>query len=182
MELRREVAHIRKHYRDYQRGNGESVVWFEFNPLGTNVSTQSVYDDVYDEGVPGTGGRRYKKGVVVPVLMITEAEDQKRAIPEGRQSVELTNFVASIEDFRNAGISEPFEYRHHLNDMFLYDGRYFSVVSYRVRGRASDDVLVVVEGIEVFISQEMPFDPGPQSYGVQNLPWPSVLPPASTIP
>jgi hypothetical protein len=28
----------------------------------------------------------------------------------------------------------------------------------------------------------MPFDPGPQSYGVQNLPWPTTLPPASTIP
>jgi hypothetical protein len=182
MEMRRELAHIRRNYRKYHRTAGESIVWFEFNKLGTNTTTQSVYDDVYDEGVPGAGGKKYKNGVIIPVLMITEAEDQKRAIPEGRQPVQLTNFVASIEDFRDAGVTTPYEYRGHLNDMFLYDGRYFSVVSYRVRGRASDDVLVVVEGIEIFINQEMPFDPGPQSYGVQNLPWPATLPPASTIP
>lgn len=176
MDLRRELSHIRKHYRKYHDDAGESVVWFEFTPLGTNTSTQSVYDDVYDEGVPGSGGRKYGTGVVVPVLMITEAEDQKRAIPEGRQPVQLTNFVASIEDFRAAGVSNPYEYKSHLNDMFLYDGRYFSVVSYRVRGRARDDVILVVEGIEVYINQEMPFDPGPASLGVTNLPWPSTLP------
>lgn len=176
MDLRRELSHIRKHYRKYHDDAGESVVWFEFTKLGTNTSTQSVYDDVYDEGVPGAGGRRYSNGVIIPVLMITEAEDQKRAIPEGRQPVQLANFVASIQDFRDAGVSEPYEYKNHLNDMFLYDGRYFSVVSYRVRGRARDDVIVVVEGIEVYINQEMPFDPGPPSLGVSNLPWPSTLP------
>lgn len=176
MDLRRELSHIRKHYRKYHDDAGESVVWFEFTKLGTNTSTQSVYDDVYDEGVPGAGGRRYSNGVIIPVLMITEAEDQKRAIPEGRQPVQLANFVASIQDFRDAGVSEPYEYKNHVNDMFLYDGRYFSVVSYRVRGRARDDVIVVVEGIEVYINQEMPFDPGPPSLGVSNLPWPSTLP------
>jgi len=176
MDLRRELSHIRKHYRKYHEDAGESVVWFEFTPLGTNTSTQSVYDDVYDEGVPGVGGKRYKTGVVLPVLMITEAEDQKRSIPEGRQPVQLTNFVASIEDFRDAGVTNPYEYKSHLNDMFLYDGRYFSVVSYRVRGRARDDVIVVVEGIEIYINQEMPFDPGPTALGVTNLPWPTTLP------
>lgn len=176
MEIRRELANIRKHYRSYQQSYGESIVWFEFTPLGSNTTTASVYDDVYDEGVPGTGGRRYKKGVVVPVLMITEAEDQKRAIPEGRQAVQLTNFVASIQDFRDAGVTTPYEYRGHLNDMFFYDGRYFSVTSYRVRGRASDDVIIVVEGIEIYINQEMPFDVGPTATSSQNLPWPSTLP------
>jgi hypothetical protein len=176
MDIRREVGLIRKHYRQYQTTNGETVVWFEFLPLGTNTSTSSVYDDVYDEGTPGTGGRKYKTGVVVPVLMITEAEDQKRSIPEGRQAVQLANFVASIQDFRDAGVTAPYEYKNHLNDMFLYDGRYFSVVSYRVRGRAKDDMLVVVEGIEVYINQEMPFDTGPEAYSNQNLPWPATLP------
>lgn len=176
MDIRRELSLIRKHYRQYQQDAGESVVWFEFVPLGTNVATQSVYDDVYDESVPGTGGKKYFPGVTVPILMITEAEDQKRSIPEGRQPVQLTNFVASIEDFRTAGVSNPYEYKSHLNDMFLYDGRYFSVVSYRVRGRARDDVIVVVEGIEVYISQEMPFDTGPTPLGISDLPWPSALP------
>jgi hypothetical protein len=60
--------------------------------------------------------------------------------------------------------------------MFLYDGRYFYVSMYRVRGRAKEDVLIVVEGIEVYIDQEMPFDPGPAQMSISDLPWPSALP------
>lgn len=176
MDLRRELNSIRRHYREYTRNYGETVVWFEYLTATTPASAGSIYDDVYDEGIAGPNGRKYKSGVTIPVLMITETEDQKRAIPEGRQPVELTNFVASIEDFRAAGVTDPFEYQKHLNDMFLYDGRYFSLATYRVRGRLRDDVLVVVEGIEVYINQEMPFDPGPAAMGVQNLPWPTTLP------
>lgn len=179
MDYRRELGLIRKQYRQYQNDHGETVVWYQFQPLGTNTATSSVYDDVYDEGIMGVGGKKYKTGVVLPVLMATEQEDQKRAIPEGRQPVEITNLIISIEDMRSGGIDEPFEYRRHLNDMFLYDGRYFSVQSYRVRGRLKDDLLAVVEGIEVYINQEMPFDPGPSGYGIQNLPWPATLPTSS---
>jgi hypothetical protein len=49
VDLRRELNNIRKHYRNFQDNYGESVVWFEFNPLGNNTTTNSVYDDVYDE-------------------------------------------------------------------------------------------------------------------------------------
>lgn len=175
MDVRRELAHIRKHYRQYQRSVGETIVWFEYQPFASAASAGSTYDDVYDEGGYGATGRKYKNGVTVPVLMITEAEDTKRAIPEGRQPVQLVNVVASIEDFRQAGVSDPFEYRYHLNDIFLYDGRYLSVVSYKVRGRAKDDVLVIVEGIEIYIDQEMALDTGPAPLGIQDLPWPSRL-------
>lgn len=175
MDVRRELAHIRKHYRQYHRVAGETVTWFEYEPFANAASAGSTYDDVYDEGGLGSTGRKYKPGVVIPVLMITESEDTKRAIPEGRQPVQIVNLVASVEDFRDAGVSDPFEYRHHLNDMFLYDGRYMSVMSYKVRGRARDDVLVVVEGLEVYVSQEMPFDSGPAPFATQNLPWPSRL-------
>lgn len=175
MDYRRELGLIRKQYRQYQKDHGETVVWYQFQPLGT-ANTSSRYDDVYDEGIIGSGGKKYKTGIVLPVLMVTEQEDQKRAIPEGRQPVEITNIIVSIEDMRVAGIDQPFEYRHHLNDMFLYDGRYFSVQSYRVRGRLKDDVLAVIEGIEIYINQEMPFDPGPSAYSIQNLPWPGTLP------
>lgn len=176
MYVNRELDEIRKHYRRFHRESGESVVWYEFVPLGTNASSSSVYDDVYDEGVQGTGGRRYQEGIVVPVLLITESEDQKRAIPEGRQPTQLTNLVASVQDFRDAGIEAPWEYQNHLNDMFQYDGRFFSVVSYRVRGRARDDVMIVVEGIEIYINQEMVNDPGIGGYSVPDLPWPATLP------
>lgn len=176
MILQRELNEIRKHYGHFQRNYGETVVWYEFVPLGENVVSDSVYDDVYDEGVPGTGGRRYRAGVPVPVLMITETEDLKRSIPEGRQVTEVVNFVASVDDWRKAGITDPFEYRHHLNDLFVYDGRYYSVTTYRVRGRARDDVMLVVEGIEVYINQEFPNDPDIGGYSVPDLAWPAQLP------
>lgn len=173
MDMRVEANLIRKQYRGYQSNAGESVIWFSYVAVGGGGS---VLDDVYDEGVSGSGGKAYSLGVSIPILMITESEDTKRAIPEGRQPVELVNFVASMQDFRDAGIPEPYEYRKHLNDMFLYDGRYFSVMSYRARGRLRDDILVVVEGMEIYINQEMPFDAGPENYKILNHSWPTALP------
>ncbi len=99
MDVRRELAHIRKNYRAYHRAVGETITWFEYQPFAASASAGSTYDDVYDEGGSGVSGRKYKTGVVVPVLMITEAEDTKRAIPEGRQPVQIVNLVASVEDF-----------------------------------------------------------------------------------
>lgn len=173
MDGRRELAHIRKNYRQYHRQVGETIAWFSFIPFSP---TGSEYDDVYDEGPYGSDGKKYKDKVIVPVLMVTETEDTKRAIPEGRQPVQVVNVVLSIADMRDAGIEEPYEYQRHLNDMFMYDARYYSVTMYRVRGRVKDDVLVVVEGIEIYVDDEMPNDPGPTAMSVNDFPWPSTLP------
>jgi len=176
MDPRRELALIRKNYRQYHRTVGETVTWFEFIPVEAGGSS---IDDVYDEGATGSGGKKYKSGIVVPVLMVTETEDTKRAIPEGRQPVQVVNVVTSIQDMRDAGIAEPYEYQRHLNDMFLYDARYFAVSMYRVRGRAKDDVLIVIEGLEVYVDQEMVNDPGPQAMAINDYPWPASLPTSS---
>jgi hypothetical protein len=175
MDLRREVSHIRRQYDVYKRELGEVVVWYEFIPFGDELGVESMYDSVYDEGPSGLGGRRYKPGVVVPVLLITESEDQRRAIPEGRQPVQVINGVGNIVDFKRAGINQPHEYKPHLDDMFSYDGRYYYVDVYKVRGRMRDDIMIVFEGIEVFPEQEMVNDPGPQSFVASDLPWPSTL-------
>lgn len=173
----RELAEIRKHYRRYRDTSGEFVIWYSFVPLGDNAALDSVYDDVYDESPRGTGGRKYAAGIPVPVLMVTESEDMKRAIPEGRQPVQLVNLVASAEDFLKYGVESPWEYQRHLNDMFMYDGRYFSVATYRVRGRVRDDVMIVVEGIEVYVDQEMVNDEyAPAGFATNNDPWPATLP------
>jgi len=177
MDVRTELNLIRKHYREYSRQAGEHVVYYEFLPFGAAASaSESFYDPVYNEGIGGDGGRKYKDGVSIPVLMITETEDQKRAIPEGRQPIEVANFVASVDEVRRAGITNLFEYKQHLNDLFIYDGRYFTVTSYKVRGRMRDDVIIVVEGLEVYMNQEYPFDPTTTFNGVSSLPWPSLLP------
>lgn len=176
MDARRELAAIRRHYREYHRKVGESVIWYEFQPFGNAASSSgSYFDDVYDEGYQGNGGRKYKNGVVIPVLMVQETEDQKRSIPEGRQPVEVVNLAASVEDMRSAGIENVWEYKSHLNDLFQYDGRYFTVTSYKVRGRLRDDVIVVVEGLEVYYQQEFPFDPDVTFTDLHNLPWPSTF-------
>jgi hypothetical protein len=175
MDPRRELDLINKHFRKHHSTVGETVIWYEFNPLGS-ASVTSQYDDVYDEGTPGLGGKRYLPGVVLPTLLISETEDQRRAIPEGRQPVQNIDLTIAIQDMRDAGISTPYEYRNHLNDLMFYDGRYYSVFDYRVRGRLQDDIFVMVQGLELYINQEFLNDPDPGIIEVTNYPWPASLP------
>ena len=60
--------------------------------------------------------------------------------------------------------------------MFFYDGRYYSVTTYRVRGRARENVLVVFEGIEKYLDQEFVNDPGPPALAFVDYGWPATLP------
>lgn len=175
MDIRRELGLINKHFRNHHTVAGETVVWYEFTPLGS-ASVNSIYDDVYDEGIPGVGGRTYKTGVVLPILLGSENEDQRRSIPEARQPTQTMNMFVSIQDMSSAGIYAPWEYRHHLNDVFLYDGRYYSVYDYKVRGRLRSELFVLISGQELFIDQEFINDPGPESLRIDNYPWPATLP------
>ena len=176
MDIRRELDLINKHFRVHHQTAGESVVWYEFIPLGTESAISSVYDDVYDEGRPLESGRKYKPGVVIPTLLIAENEDQKRSIPEGRQVVQTMNLFIGLKDMRDAGISNAHEYSEHLNDIYLYDGRYYTVFDYKVRGRLRDDVFVLVQGLEIKVDQEFVNDPGPGVMTIDNPPWPATLP------
>jgi hypothetical protein len=176
VDVRRELDLINKQFRRHFKTAGDTVVWYEFVPLGASASASSIYDDVYDEGAYGAGGRSYKPGVVLPVLLGSENEDQRRAIPEGRQPVQTMNLFISMLDMKEAGIASPYEYRQHLNDMYLYDGRYYSVFDYKVRGRLRDEVFVLIQGQEIYIDQEMINDPGPSPLNVASLPWPTGLP------
>lgn len=175
MDVRRELNHLNKEFRRYHNVADEFVVWYEIEPLGTNVPTNSVYDDVYDEGIKGPGGRKYKEGVVLPVLIVSEAEDSRRSIPDGRQPVQTIEFKAAIKDFRDAGVSEVWEYQKHLNDIFLYDGRIYGISDYRVRGRLKNEVLIIVQGFEIYVDQEFVNDE-PPALGNDYYPWPTILP------
>ena len=174
--VKREADHIWESFRRYHRDTGEVVVWYEFIPLGASTTTDSLYDDVYDEGVGSTGGLRYKDGVVLPAVQIHVTEDTKRATTDGRHPVQTTFGVISVKDMRDAGVSDVSEYRHHLNDMYYYDGRYYSVTAYRVRGRAQDDIIVAFEGIERYIDEEFPRDPGPTTLTTNDYSWPAAFP------
>lgn len=175
MDVRRELAHINKHFKRFRDVSELSIVWYEFIPLGS-ASVNSVYDDVYDEGIRSTGGKSYKPGVALPVLLASETEDERRAIPDGRQPTQTVQLFASMKDMKDAGIDQPWEYRFHLNDIFVYDGRYYNVYSYRVRGVIKDEVFVLISGYETFVDEELVNDPGPETLGVDLYPWPSALP------
>lgn len=175
MDVRRELDLINKQFRRHHKVAGETIIWYEFNPLGS-ASSNSQYDDIYDEGTPGSGGKKYLPGVVIPVMLISESEDERRAIPEGRQPLQNLDAFIAIKDLRDAGVSTPWEYRAHLNDVIYYDGRYYSIYSYRVRGRLRDDVFVLVQGQELYINQEFVNNPDPGVIEITNYPWPASLP------
>lgn len=175
MDVRRELAHINKHFRRFQGVAELAIVWYEFTPLGA-ASVNSVYDDVYDEGIRGSGGKKYKDGVTIPVLLASENEDERRAIADGRKPTQTMSLFITMKDMKDAGISQPWEYRTHLNDMFVYDGRYYNVFSYKVRGVIRDEVFILVSGYETFVDEELINDPGPSDLGADSYPWPSDLP------
>ena len=79
MDVRRELDLINRHFRRHREVASEAVVWYEFLPLGSS-SAGSIYDDVYDEGVQGAGGKSYGPGVTLPVLLVSETEDQRRLL------------------------------------------------------------------------------------------------------
>jgi hypothetical protein len=176
MDVRREINSIHEKYRKYQHITSEFVVWYPFLPLGTNVTTTSVYDDVYDEGIYGAGGRKYGDGVVIPVLLVTETEDARRSIADGRQPTQTIEAKISIRDMRDAGIENVWEYQPHLNDIFIYDGRFYGLSDYRVRGRLKAEVFVIVQGFEIYVDQEFVNDIGPPALTNINAPWPTSLP------
>jgi len=178
MDPRRERELIVKHVRYRNREESEHVVWYGFQPLGGGGS---LFDDVYDEGAPGQGGKEYDEGVFIPTLYIEEIEDSFREIDKGRQPVQAVRLTLLYQDVVDAGVKNPREYRPHLNDVFEYDYRFYKVQDYRVRGRLhrgwpSGEVLVLVTGYEVFTEQEMPFSLGPANPLAYELPWPNSLP------
>lgn len=151
---------------------GESVMWFMFQELGAG----STYDDIYDEGVPGVGGRNYDPGMKVATLYAEEIEDEGRAIEEGRQPTQNVRLTLRMTDAIVAGLTDPGEYRPRLKDLFFYENRYYEVYKYRARGRMEgSEVLLLVDGVEVYVDQEMMNDDSPE-YVAIDPGWPNSLP------
>jgi hypothetical protein len=177
MDTRRELSLINKHIRQRNRDAGEYVVWYQFQPLNQG----SDYDDVYDEGALGSGGKSYVRGITVPTIYVEEVEDSYRAIDDGRQPTQNIRLTILFKDLVSVGIEDPREYKDHLNDVFEYDSRFYKIQDYRVRGRLhranpTGEAIVTVAGYEVFLDQEMPFSTTPRNPQVHALPWPTTFP------
>lgn len=180
VDVRKELSLIQKHIRQHNRDAGESVVWFEFAPLLTTAASSSVfstYDYVYSTGSHFEGaGRRYTRGIVLPTIYVEEREDRMTYQEEGRQPTQNVYVAMLYEDVKKAWLTDPYEYQHHLNDMFMYDGRYYKIDDYHVRGRLKEEVVVGVQGYEVYIDQEFVNDYPPELPQTQDLPWPNTFP------
>lgn len=165
MDTRRETAHVFKEFGRYHNKIGEAVIWFKFD-------LDSEYDDVYDET-----GRSFRPGVAVPVLWIDQIEDSENYSPEGRRPTQRVRFACSARSIGEAGIGsteahggrlwddkpegKPW-WDDRLNDIVYYDGRYYEISGFNIRGRARQDVIIGVTGIETQPGDELVFDLFPQ--------------------
>jgi hypothetical protein len=162
MDTRREVRQIWKQFGRFQKDIGESLILFRFD------ADNSKYDRVYDEGF-----RQYHKGVVIPVLWVDQQEATEDYAPEGRRPTQRLRFAVSALPMYEAGFSVTESHgnriydtspsdvwrRDRMHDMSYYDGRYWEISAYQIRGRAKgEDVIIGLTAIESFLEDDMKMD------------------------
>jgi hypothetical protein len=146
--MAQELAHINRHYGRYGDRNGEGALWYEFDPQS------SVTPDLFDEG-----GRRWKPPIGMAMLWITETEDPEANSREGRRTQSTIRGAFSVQSARQSGLSDPTEYTRHLNDILLYNMRFYSINTYEVHGRVGQtDVVIGFSGIEIYPDEDMAYD------------------------
>jgi hypothetical protein len=165
IDTRREAAHIEKEFSRYQGKIGETVIWFRFD------TENSHYSGTYDEG-----GRAYLPGVALPILWVDQIEAPEQYVPEGKRPVQGLRFAASAKAIYEIGLSDREAHGHRLwdtglindtwfddrsNDICYYNGRYYEISNFQIRGRAREDVIVGVTCTETYIEDEYVFDYSP---------------------
>jgi hypothetical protein len=167
IDTRREVNHVFKEMNRYQNKIGEAVIWFKFD-------LASSYDSVYDEG-----GKNYLKGIAVPVLWVDQMEESEAYAAEGRRPTQRIRFACSARSIDETGIDsteahggrlwdtkpsgKPW-WDDRLNDLIYYDGRFYEISNFQIRGRARQDVVIGVSGIETQPEDERVWDMFPTVY------------------
>jgi hypothetical protein len=168
VDARREAAHIHKQFQRYQKNFGESVAWYQFDTV------TSQYDSIYDEGY-----RQYLPPVKVPVLWIDQQEDSEYLTAEGRRATQNVRFAVGARSLWECGISvteahggrvwdhSASEVWHddRLNDIIFYDGRFYGISNFQIRGRLQgEDIIIGVGGIEIHHSDELNLDSTPLAW------------------
>ena len=167
MDTRREIREIWKHFMRYHDDIGEGLLYYRFD------ADESTYDRVYDEGF-----RRYHKAIRIPILWVDQSEAPEDYAPEGRRPTQRIRFAVSAQSMHEAGISVTEVHGNRIqdtspsgvwrrdrnHDIMYYDGRYYEVASYSIRGRVQgEDVIIGITGIETFPSDDMLMDFAPGS-------------------
>jgi hypothetical protein len=161
IDTRREREHVFKEFGRFHNKVGEAVIWFKFDP-------DSSYDEVYDEG-----GRAYLPGVALAILYMNQMEEQENYSDQGRRPTMRIHFAASARSMNEVGvgateahggrqqdvkpIAKPW-WEDRLNDLLYYDGRFYEISDFQLRGRIKGDVIVGISGIETQPEDEMVFD------------------------
>jgi hypothetical protein len=174
IDTRREAAHIQREFGRYTTTIGEAVIWFMFDVDNTQ------YDRVYDES-----GRRYHWGISVAVLWVDQGEAPEQMTPEGRRNVQTLRFAVSARSAVETGIGIQEAHGHRvwdrgiinnrwfddrLNDVVYYDGRYYEVMNFQIRGRIREDVILGVTCTEVYPEDEYTFDFPPTTWPTSGTP------------
>lgn len=177
MDTRLEVREIWKHFGRYHTDMGEAILYYVFD------AENSVYDRVYDEGY-----RRYHTAVRIPLLWVDQQEATEEYSPEGRRPTQRLRLSVSAQSMYEAGISVTEVHGNRLqdtspstdwrqdrvHDILYYDGRYYEVSAFQIRGRVrGEDVVIGITAIETFPDDDMVFDYTPGTV--------PVLPPPTTV-
>lgn len=165
IDVRREAAHIGREFNRYQQTIGEALLWFCFD------TSASQYDTVYDEAY-----RQYQPARKVPVLWVDQQEAGEDYSPEGRRPTQRLRFAVGARTLWECGISvteahgerisdqqvDPVWKDDRLNDMIYYDGRFYEVSNFQIRGRLQgEDVVIGVSCIETKPADELNLDSTP---------------------
>jgi PKD domain len=162
MDTRREVRQIWKHFDQYHFTIGEALIYYRFD------AENSTYDRVYDEAY-----RQYKRGVRIPILWVDQQEATEDYTPEGRRPTQRLRCAVSARNMYEAGFPVTESHGNRLedtspsdiwrqdrmHDIAYYDGRYYEISGYQIRGRAmGEDVIIGITAIETFPADDMIFD------------------------
>jgi hypothetical protein len=162
LDTRREALHIEREFNRYHQKIGESVVWFRFD------TQASEYSALYDEG-----GRAYQSGILVPLLWVDQIEAPEQYTPEGRRPYQSLRFAVSAKAMYEVGIGDREAHGHRvwdagvikdtwlddrLNDICYYNGRYYEIMNFQIRGRIREDVIIGVTCTEIYVEDERVFD------------------------
>lgn len=160
VDLARERRMIdRRGYDWYTHNLGETVIWFEYDAV------ESEYHPVYDEDSVG-GTRRWRPGILVPVLWANKTEGDRVVTPEGRQVIPTLRLAVPVSQLRRVGLSSPMDAARHLNDVLVYGRTQWLVESYQLRGRLRDSVVVGVNCVKIFPEDEMSLGVPPDYVGL----------------
>jgi hypothetical protein len=178
IDTRREAKHIAREMQRRHTEMGETIIWFKFDV------DNSQYDRVYNEG-----GRAWLRGLTVPVLWIDQGEAPEQMMPEGRRPVVTLRFAVGAWAIMESGVGQQEAHGHRVwdrglidnhwmddrnNDIVYYDGSYWEVTDFQIRGRIREDTVVGVSCSETWPEDEYTFDFPPNTR--------PVAPPVPPIP